>query len=215
MYITGYIQDIDASSITIVAPFSAPALLANKQITECEVRLNDGRHITADQRKKIYATFNDIADWTGYTSDQVKALLKYEYIAKTGCDYFSLSNVDMTTARDFLEFMIDFCLENDIPTKDNLADRSPDISRYVYMCLLHKKCCITGNRCELHHVDTVGMGRDRKIIVHEGLRVLPLSRKYHNEIHNIGDAAFCKRYNVEPIMLNKQLCEIYKLRRAT
>lgn len=212
MYIKGYISDFDSSSITIVAPFNYPLLLAQKQITECEIRLDDGRRISADQRKKIYATFNDISIYTGHPPDEVKAIMKYEFIARTGCDYFSLSNVDMTTAREFLQFLIEFCVEWDIPCADSLISRSPDIARYVYCCLVHKKCCITGEKAELHHVDAIGSRGNRKDIVHEGMRVLPLSRKMHNKAHAMGNVEFCKLYHLEPIKLDKYLCQIYKVK---
>lgn len=211
----GYIQSYDGQTLTILAPFSDTHILVKQGVTQCEIRLDDGRTISADQRKKIYATMADIAVATGNEPDVVKAVHKYYFIAKTGCHYFSLSNCDMTTANNFLQYLIEFCLEWDIPCSDNLIDRCPDIARYVYACLVRKKCCITGLKCELHHVDTVGSGRDRKTIVHEGMRVLPLSRRYHNEAHNKGNDSFCKLYHVEPVKLDKWLCEVYKLRKAT
>lgn len=212
MIIQGYIQDVDDTHITIVAPFTDYQNLLRKQITECEIRLDDGRTISADQRKKIYATFRDISLWSGHDPDEVKILSKYDFIAKTGCRYFSLSDVDMTTAREFLQYLIEFCIELDVPCADILIERSPDISRYVYCCLVHKKCCITGLKSELHHVDAIGRGRNRKDIVHLGMRVLPLTRIMHTKAHSMGNTEFCKLYHIEPIKLDKYLCEIYKIR---
>ena len=212
MILQGYIKDVDDSSITIVAPFTDYNNLLRKNITECEIRLDDGRRISADQRKKIYATLRDISFYSGHTPDEMKALSKYDFIAKTGCKYFSLSNTDMTTAREFLQYLIEFCVEHDIPCSDSLIGRSPDISRYVYCCLVNKKCCITGLKCELHHVDAVGMGRDRKDIIHLDYRVLPLTGVMHSKAHNMGNTAFCERYHVTPIRLDKDLCDIYKVK---
>ena len=209
MYIKGYLSDFDGETLTILAPFSDNQLLVKQEITECEIRLDDGRTISADQRKKIYATFNDIADWTGYTSDQLKAIMKYEYIAKTGCEYFSLSNVDMSTAKEFLQFLVEFCVENEIACKDSLLERSPDIARYVYCCLMNKSCAICGGKSELHHVDHVQS--NRKTCNHLGLRALPLCRKHHNEYHDTGETDFCKKYHIFAIKLDKQLCRFYKL----
>ncbi len=158
---TGYISDYDGQALTIIAPFAYPYIIQKQNITECEIRLNDGRHISADQRKKIYATMRDIALFTGHEPDDIKAIMKYDFIADTGANYFSLSDVDMTTANEFLSFLIEFCLQWDIPTMDNLLDRTPDVARYIYACLVHKKCCLCGKKTELHHVDAVGMGRDR------------------------------------------------------
>ena len=211
MNIVGYISDYDGEKLTIIAPFDRGYLLAKRQITGCEVRLDDGRRLSAEQRKKIYASMRDIADYTGYTPEQVKALWKYDFIAKTGCDYFSLSDCNMTTANEFLSYLIDFCLEHDIPTIDSLLERSPDISRYLYSCLIHKRCCITQKNAQLHHVDAVGMGRDRKDIVHVGMRVMPLHWKLHREAHTIGQKTFNEKYHIYGIKADEDICKIWKI----
>lgn len=209
---TGYISSYDGSYITVMVPFDNDYLLQKQGIIQCDVYLCDGRKISSEQRKKIYATFKDIALWTGYVPDEIKAILKYEFIAKKGCKYFSLSDVDMTTAKEFLEFLIEFCLIHDIQTSDSLLERSPDIAKYVYMCLKNKKCCLTGKKCELHHVDAVGMGRDRRDIIHTGMRVLPLARKLHTEAHTIGQKSFEEKYHIFGIKLSPELCKIWKVK---
>jgi hypothetical protein len=90
-----------------------------------------------------------------------------------------------------------------------------DIADYVYSCLVNKKCCVCGLHTELHHVDRVGMGRDRTEILHEGMRALPLCREHHREAHDMGEDAFQARYHLsDGIELDKTLCRIYKLGRA-
>lgn len=212
MIIHGYISGYDGQALSIVAPFDQDWILEKQNVSDCEIRINDGRRISAEQRKKIYATFRDISVYTGHTPDEVKALMKYEYIARTGGKYFSLSDADMTTAYEFLCFLIDFCLENDIPCGDSLLERSPDIARYLYKCLVERKCCITGKKAELHHVDAVGRGRNRKDIIHLGMRVLPLVRTLHTEAHNMGNTAFCEKYHVFGIKLDEDLCRIWKVK---
>lgn len=206
--ITGY----DGVVLQVVPMLCIDRELLIKQVDEVEIRLNDGRNISGAQRRKIYATMRDISEYTGHTPDQIKALMKYDFIARTGCDYFSLSNVDMTTANEFLNFLIEFCLENNIPTLDSLLERSPDTARYIYACIANKKCCITQKKCQLHHVDAVGQGRNRKDIIHKGMHVLPLYWKLHKEAHDIGKQSFCEKYHVFGIKLDDYLCEIWKVR---
>lgn len=210
--INGTIQSYDGQNLTIIAPFANDYLLMKRRISCCEIRLDDGRTISAEQRKKIYATLRDISEYTGHTPEQIKSLMKYDFIAKTGCDYFSLSDVNMTTANEFLNFLIEFCLENDIPTLDSLLDRSPDTARYIYACIANKKCCITQKKCELHHVDAVGRGRNRKDIIHKGMRVLPLTRTLHKEAHDIGKLSFNEKYHVFGIKLDNYLCAIWRIK---
>lgn len=208
----GYIHKYGGEYLYIVAKYPFSGELARKEITQCEIRLDDGRHISADQRKKIYATMRDISLYTGHTPDEVKALMKYDFISKSGHDYFSLSDTDMTTANQFLNFLIDFCVEFDAPCADSLLERSPDIARYLYKCLIEKKCCITGKKAELHHVDAVGRGRNRKDIIHKGMRVLPLCREMHTLAHNMGRDSFCEKYHIFGIKLDTYLCGIWKVR---
>ena len=91
----GYVTDIvENESFSLIVPFEKTYLLDKRQITECSVRIDDGRSISALQRKHIYATFNDIAKHTGYTPDETKQVMKYSYIALTGQKEFSLSGVN-------------------------------------------------------------------------------------------------------------------------
>lgn len=212
MIVKGNINSYIDGNLNITAFCNNFDFIIDKEVKECEVRLYDNRTITTDQRKKIYATMRDISEWSGHLPEQIKALLKYDFIAKTGCDYFSLSDCSITTAREFLEFLIEFCIENRIGCTDSLALRSPDINKYIYVCLLHKTCCISGLKSDLHHIDSVGSGRDRRKIIHEGMSVLPLSRKYHNECHLIGDKSFIEKYHLSEIKLDKKLCNVYGLK---
>lgn len=212
MFIKGYLSAYDGENLTIVAPFNDDYLLDKRQITECEIILDDGRHISADQRRKIYAAFNDISVWTGYTPPEVKEHMKYEFIARYGFPYFSLSTVDMTTAREFLQFLIEFCVENDIGCSDSLINRSPDIARYIYCCFMHKKCCICGKKAVLHHVDHVGNGRDRKEICHIGMRAEPICAEHHGEVHTIGQLHFDEKYKIFGLKIDEDIAKIYKLK---
>lgn len=199
--------------LLITAPLVDDWEVTRKDVRQCTVQLRDGREITPDQRKKIYATLRDIAAWSGHTVEELKDHFKAEYVAQTGESWFSLSDVDVTTASRFLELLIDFCLCFDIPVEgDDLLARSPDIARYIYACLIHKKCCITGKKAELHHVDAVGMGRNRKEIVNLGYRVLPLSRAMHRKAHTMGQKIFEEQYKVFGVKLDETLCRIWHVK---
>ena len=60
-----------------------------KKRQDVTLYLDEDREITGQQRKKIYATLNDIAIFTGYSPIEAKQIMKYEHIKRTGCDYFS------------------------------------------------------------------------------------------------------------------------------
>lgn len=213
MIVQGKIVRYDGKRLCIIAPFSDTEFLTAKHVEQCSVMLDDGRTITAQQRKYIYAMLNDIAAHTGHMSDELKDHFKLETLEKTGGNWFSLSDCSMTEANQMIETIIEFCIRWRIPTRDDLATFAPDIGRYIYMCLKHKVCCISRREgAELHHVDHVGMGRDRGEIPHVGLSAMPLLREYHNEAHLIGQATFNEKYHVFGIPLTQELCEIWKLK---
>ena len=107
-----------------------------------EMRIDDGRRISSDQRKKIYALIKDIADHTGHHPEYLKEHMKYDFMAKEDRDYFSLSNIDMTTARYFIEHLLEFCFEWDVPLNANTVVLAREINNYLYLCLVHRKCAV-------------------------------------------------------------------------
>lgn len=213
MIITGKIIKSNEERILISAPFPN-YLLEKRHINEVEVIITDGRHINAAQRKHIYATIRDISLYTGHTTEELKSIFKADYIAKTGESWFSLSNVDMTTASNFLQHLIDFCLVWGIPTLDKYLDRSPDIARYLYMCLATRTCVLCGKRADVHHSgeDRVGMGRNRHKISHLGLLAAALCRVHHTEIHTKPEKEFFNKYHIWPIKLDEYLCKQLRLK---
>jgi len=185
---------------------------AKDGIIRGELRIDDGRTITSDQRKKAYATMADIATHTGHMPEELKEIMKYWYISKTGAEYFSLSNCSVTTARLFINYLIDFALEWHIPLLDSLVSRTDDITAAIYSSLMHKRCVICGADGELHHTTAVGMGFDREKIVHLGMSVMCLCRKHHTECHTVGQERFNERYMVYGIEATEEICKVYKLK---
>ncbi|MHC6536194.1 putative HNHc nuclease [Latilactobacillus sakei] len=53
---------------------------ANGRSVSVSVEIEDGRRISPDQRNKLYALFDDYANWTGYSPDEAEALLNYSFI---------------------------------------------------------------------------------------------------------------------------------------
>ncbi len=118
--------------------------LAQKQVHEIELRIVDGRTISAEQRRKIYAIIRDIAFWCGDNPEWIKEYFKFNFCG------------------------------------------------------------------EVHHVDRIGMGRDREQIVHIGLKAICLCRKHHDEAHRHEKELFDK-YKIYGIELDEYLCTKLKL----
>lgn len=192
-----YRIDQDGTTLEIFLPnTNLQDPIESKQMRQCGVWLEDGRHITAEQRKKAYATIADISRYTGYLPEEAKEWLKYLHIARTGCNYFSLGSCSIDTAREFINTLMDYALEHGVQLDDLGINRTDDIGKYLYYCLKHKKCAICGLAGEVHHWDTIGMGNDRRKVDDSNHRKICLCRKHHSQAHNLGPVEFEKQFKV-------------------
>lgn len=213
MRVNGKILSVNNDVITIRVQADAQTFILDHDSKTVEVRIDDGRSITNDQRRKIYATLRDIASWSGDMPESVKEFFKWSFCGDEEHDNFSLSDVDRETASDFLTYLIDFCIQNGVPCSDPLWDRCEDIERYMYACVMTRTCCITGKKnAQIHHVDRIGMGRNRNTVIQIGMRVVPLSADLHTMIHfSGGEKEFYEKHHITPIALTKKMCEYLKL----
>ena len=217
--IKGTIVDYDErrQELVIRAPYDNFATLSRRQYKTVDIQLNDSRRLSDKQRKACYALIAAIADYTGDDRTSVKEFMKISFwtseLYQTADTMFSLSNAPMSVVASFQKFLVKFIIQHDIPTKRPMLDFVDDIEDYIYACLANKKCCVCGAHADLHHVDRVGMGRDRTDIIHEGLKVLPLCRLHHSEAHTMPDTEFIERYHLsDGIPADRTICKIYGLK---
>ncbi len=198
-------RETDAGTeIVILVPQSQLGeMLSKKKIRQAEIRFDDGRHISAEQRKKAYATIRDIAVFTGYLPEEQKEWLKYLHISKTGCDYFSLSECTMDTAREFINTILEYAIEMGVPLSEEAVNRTDDIGRYLYFCLAHRRCAVCGSFGEIHHEDAIGMGNDRRTLDDSKHKKICLCRLHHTIAHQKGLESFRKSYKVYGIVFEE------------
>lgn len=188
-----------------------------------EIILWDGRRISPEQRRKCYALLGEIAEYTdgirtAETVDEQKRLLKMEFMLRrmeaTERRMFSLSDCDMSTAREFITYLIDFIIANDIPTRVPLIDNCDDIAAYMYTCTMHRKCAVCGRPADIHHCEgsRIGAGVDRKKAHQLGREALPLCRVHHTECHS-DEAGFIKKYHLQKVKLDEALCKRLKFKK--
>ena len=181
--------------------------LSQKCIKKAEMRFDDGRIISIEQRKKAYATIRDIADYTGYLPEEQKEWLKYLYIQKTGDDYISLSDCSMDQAREFINVILEYAIESGIQLSEQAINRTDDIGKYLYFCIKHKKCAICGQDGEIHHEDAIGMGNDRKTVDDSNHEKICLCRKHHTIAQQMGVDRVTKMYKVYGIIGKEESSE--------
>lgn len=184
---------------------------------------HDKRQISPEQRRKAWALIGEIAAWAGYIKagdkTDLNTMLKGEFLRARvdalqaeAIKAFSLSDVDMTTARMYIDWLVEFCIVNHVPTRQPLYELADDLSAYAYACAMHKVCAVCGRRAELHHIDRVGMGRNRDEIEHIGMEALPLCREHHMEAHQHGDPALMEKYHLQFITIDEKICRVYRLK---
>lgn len=161
------------------------------------------KQITPEQRKKIYGILRDIETYTGENIEKIKADTKASFISVTEYEEFSLSNCSKELAADYIEYLIRLAFEIGVPLSESPIEGMDNIENYLKLCLEHRKCCVCGKPGEIHHVDAVGMGRDRTSIDDSQYRKMCLCRKHHTEYHTIGSEDFEKKYHVYGIIYNE------------
>ncbi len=210
MIVTAKIEKLENGKLVLKPDVDISRFLAQKRPRRVEVRLDDGRTISADQRRKIFAIIRDISLWSGQEPEELRLYLEWDFCSRCLREWFSLSNCDMTTAREFITYLIQFCFHWGVPTKDSLLTQTDDIGKYLYLCLENRRCAICNQPAEVHHVDRVGMGRDREAIVHVGLNAIALCRRHHEEAHRREKALFAD-YHIYGIELDRHLCKVLSL----
>lgn len=213
--IVGY--DERTRELLIRAPWEDWHTMCKREFKECLVQPIDSRPLSDKQRKMCYSLLREISDYTGQDVHMTKEHLKIRFLAddlgETADKIFSLSNAPMSLVAAYQRYLVRFVLEFDIPCRFSLLEYVDDVGDYLYSCLVTKKCCICGAPTDLHHIDRIGMGRDRTDVIHEGLEVLPLCREHHGEAHTMSDGEFFERYHLPGgIVMDKTLCRLYGLK---
>lgn len=219
--INGQIVKADASGLTVHIPYTNWERFTRRGYDSVRVELPDERMRTPDQLRKAWALMGDMAAYMSGDKRMAKedvyepmrtefALRRWEILQQRT---FHLSEASVTDAKDFITFLLDTCIEMDIPLSRPATEYCEDIQHYVYQCCINRKCAVCGKRADLHHVDAVGMGRNRNEITHIGMRALPLCRDHHQEAHNTGNEVLMEKYHLEPITIDERLAEKLKLGR--
>ena len=163
--------------------------------------------ISHEQRKKIYALLSDIAEHTdGITKDnraemeQFKKEKKLAFMDATGEPMFSLSDCKATVAHDFIEWLLFFAMEHDVPLKQEYT-MVEMTDRYFSYCISKRKCSVCQKPgADVHHVDAIGMGRNRAKYDDTGHRIIALCREHHQEAERIGWKNFSQKYIVKGVV---------------
>lgn len=180
------------------------SLFTTEEQPQVVVNVQDERKLSVLQRKKAYALIAEIARWSGYIPEECKEWLKYYFTAETGTPYFSFSNADMTTAKDFITFLLDYAIRNHVPMKHSGLTYQDDLEAYMYSSLKYRSCVICGKHADVHHIQAIGMGNNRNTTDHRTKDLIALCREHHQEAHKLGWLTFKDKYHVTGVKLDAQ-----------
>ena len=165
----------------------------------------ENEKITPDQRKHIYALLNDYVEYTGVPLDATEAHFKYQFMIEHDMDElpsFKRNAISLSMAGEFISYLIDYYIQNDIPFRKQQFYLTTDTSNMLYALAMKRICWICGKQhSELAHVEAVGAGRDRRKIDNTQHHFMMLCRDHHAEQHQIGIETFMKKYHIKPIKL--------------
>lgn len=205
--VAGLVQQDDGLGLVLRVPDQIARQIRQRVVKDIEIGIDDGRYISVQQRKKIYATLRDIAEHTGYPDGDMKQIMKAVHMLRCGCDMFSLSDCSMTTAREFINTLMDYALREGVILTESGLRRTDDIDTYLIQCIRYRKCCICGRPADIHHADAIGMGNDRRHYDDSQSRIIALCRQHHEICHQRGNQSFfdmykvygIERYRTEPV----------------
>lgn len=170
-----------------------------------EVRIEDGRQITPDQRKKIFALINDFCNYTGDVPKDAEEYFKARTQMTFGIEHFHLSSCSITTANYMILTILDFLFEENIPFKLKTWEAIPNEFPKQILAMKNKTCVICGKpNADLAHYRAVGMGRNRHTIDERKMYFMSLCREHHTEQHKIGINTFIKLHHIKPIKLSDE-----------
>lgn len=186
-----------SSKIEITVPEWVSKIMKLRKCTEIEIGIDDGRTITPAQRRKAYATLRDISNYTGFTIESAKEHMKVENMLRLGTDHpISLKDCTVTEAREYINTLMEYALKEGLILTEGGLMRTDDIDTYLIQCIRYRRCCICGRPADIHHVDTIGMGADRKKVDDSGKQIAALCREHHTIAHQQGWIRFSNTHKI-------------------
>jgi hypothetical protein len=160
--------------------------------------------ISPEQRRKLFALFKDINELWHYPdiNDVKEEMKRFFLLANEQYQNFSLRDCDSTLANDFITYVLAFCYQNGVALKEPRA-LFDDLDSYLYMCLKFRKCVVCQNKGEEHHVEAIGMGRNRQKYDDSNHLKVCLCREHHSEAHGIGWKTFAEKHHVKGILFTQ------------
>lgn len=167
---------------------------------QIEWRLVDPRRATPKQRALFWALMVDISNWNGYSAEDMHDYFEDRFIYLHEGHTVSLADgteSTVTDAKELIDDVIDYIFEFRVPVQKGYELLPRQEEHYQYQCLRHRMCVVCGQKADAHHIDEIGMGRNRNKLDHTKFHFMALCRVHHTEAHKIGPVEFGKKYHLD------------------
>ena len=84
MIATAKIVGYDGEVLSVKPLVAIDRELLQKQVDIIEIRLTDGREISAEQRRKIFALVRDISAWCGHEPEYIRQYTEFDFRLQNG-----------------------------------------------------------------------------------------------------------------------------------
>lgn len=207
--IPGVVVDITPEGLATITATIPLDDYTRKGYKNVLIYLTDSRQLSDKQRRFCYSLIAAIAEWMGENSksadrELTKQYLKLRYITTEmepmAAHLFSMANAPVDIIAGFLSFLLDFILQNDIPTKVSLLEYVDEnsIQNYLYSCIMNKRCCICGKEAYLQDNVQIGM------------KILPLCHEHQAENKHIGNIEFKTLYHLDDgVSVDKTILRLF------
>lgn len=194
--------------------------LIEERLNHYPIKVIPVKRLSKAQNGLIHVLLKQFGEELGWTMQDMKEYQKEQFALSRDLGKFSTANCDMEMANDFIAFIIEQALENEINLyvlnkHDNryksILKVDKTTERYVIACLRAKTCAICGRKgVDLHHWKTIASAAGA-YENDDGLKTpfMSLCRIHHNEFHDKGQKEFEEKYHIEGVWLNPQL--VYEL----
>lgn len=153
-----------------------------------EIRLQDNHTITNNQRAKIFAIIKDFSLYTGYEAEYSRDLFTLAFCIENNIEHFSLADCSLEVARTFITYLLEFCIDEDIPLSKTPLNQTEDIDRHLYYSIKKSICAVCGKPSLVYSVG------DKKI---------SLCNLHYDEAKMKGLQRFQEIYHIYPIKIQK------------
>ncbi len=177
-----------------------------------EIRIDDNRHRTGRQNRFIHALIRDIATWHCEDPQIEKRFFFYWWCSLYEREYTSTTQLSMEEANSFIDYLLEFIIEHGIHTNHPILEELvaiKDISRYLWLSLIHRKCAVCGRNAKvtgtdgIHHWDTIGMGNNRYKLDDSEHKKICLCPIHHAEAETIGNKELSRKYKVFGVLYDE------------